>query len=102
MAEVVYHFEWDAAKARANLAKHRVSFRTATGVFRDALALTVYDEEHSEDEERWVTLGRTPGGQYLVVVHTWETITSDEVRLRIISARSADRQEIRDYEETPR
>ncbi len=102
MAKVVYHFEWDAAKARTNLAKHRVSFRAATVVFRDPLALTVYDEEHSADEERWVTLGRTPSGQYLVVVHTWEVVAADAVRLRIISARGAEPQEIRDYEETPR
>lgn len=75
MTKVVYHFEWDAAKARANLSKHGVSFRTATVVFRDPLALTVYDEEHSEDEERWVTLGRAPGGQYLVVAHTFAEIS---------------------------
>ncbi len=99
---IVYDFAWDAAKARTNLRKHGVSFRLATEAFRDPLALTLYDEEHSEDEERWVTLGHTPGGQYLVVVHTWEEVTAEEIRIRIISAREADRQEIRDYEQTPR
>lgn len=101
-AQIVYHFEWGAAKARTNLAKHRVSFRAATGVFRDPLALAVYDEEHSEDEERWVTLGRTKNKQYLVVVHTWESVAADEIRIRIISAREAEPQEIRNYEEAPR
>jgi hypothetical protein len=52
-----YVFEWDPAKAAENLAKHRVAFETAATVFRDALALTVYDSEHSEAEERWATMG---------------------------------------------
>ena len=50
--EIVYDFEWDAAKVRTNLRKHGVSFRSATAVFRDPLALTTYDDEHSETEER--------------------------------------------------
>lgn len=49
-AQFVYHFEWDAVKARTNLKKHAVSFRSATAVFRDPLALTTYDDEHSEGE----------------------------------------------------
>ena len=101
-AKIVYHFEWNAAKARTNLRKHGVSFRAATGVFRDQLALTTYDDEHSETEERWVTLGRTENGQYLVVVHTFAHVSELETHIRIISARAADRQEIRDYEQAPR
>ncbi len=101
-ARIVYHFEWDAAKARTNLRKHGVSFRSATAVFRDPLALTTYDDAHSEDEERWATLGRLETGQYLVVVHTFAQVSEAEIHIRIISARAADRQEIRDYEEVPR
>ena len=101
-AKVVYHFEWDAGKARTNLRKHGVSYRTATAVFRDPLALSIYDDEHSEDEECWVTLGRTPGGQYLVVIHTFTQTDETEIHIRIISAREADRWEIRDYEQAPR
>lgn len=101
-AGIVYDFEWDAGKVRTNLRKHGVSFRAATAVFRDPLARTVFDEEHSEDEERWVTLGRTQNGQYLVVVHTFTQVSESEIHIRIISAREADRQEIRDYEEAPR
>lgn len=100
--EIVYDFEWDAAKARTNLRKHGVSFRSATGVFRDPLALTTFDDEHSEDEERWVTLGRTENGQYLVVIHAFAQVSETEIHIRIISARAADRQEIRDYEQAPR
>lgn len=99
---LVYHFDWDANKARSNQRKHAVSFQLATTVFRDPLALTIYDDEHSENEERWVTLGRAGNGRTLVVVHTAVQTLPTEIRVRIISARKADRDEIRDYEETPR
>ena len=99
--KIVYHFEWDEKKAETNLSKHKVGFQLATSVFRDPLALTVYDGEHSESEERWATLGRAENRQYLVVVHTYETIITTQVRIRIISARKADTHEIRDYEDVP-
>ena len=97
-----FDFDWDANKARANLKKHQVPFRLATSVFRDPLARTIYDTEHSDDEERWVTLGRAANGQVLVVVHTSEEVSATEQRIRIISARRADKLEARDYEQTPR
>jgi uncharacterized DUF497 family protein len=97
-----YYFDWDPNKARTNLKKHGVSFRLATTVFRDPWTLTIYDDEHSEHEERWVTLGRTGNGQYLVVVHTLEWLSTTETKVRIISARKANRQEIHDYEDAPR
>lgn len=65
-----YDFDWDPSKARGNLRKHGVSFRLATTVFHDPLALTIFDDEHSAREERWVTIGKAENGQYLVVVHT--------------------------------
>lgn len=97
-----FDFDWDANKARSNLAKHGVSFRLATSVFRDPLALTIFDDEHSIDEDRWVTLGRAQNGQVLVVVHTSEAASSTELHVRIISARRADPAEVRDYEQAPR
>ena len=99
---LVYHFEWDAAKARSNAAKHGITFRLATTVFRDPLALTIFDEEHSENEERWVMLGQAENGQYLVVIHTVRHTSPGDMTVRIISARVADRDEVRDYQETPR
>lgn len=90
-------FDWDPKKARTNLAKHGVSFRLATSVFRDALALTIFDEDHSDDEDRWVTLGRAQNRQVLVVVHTSEETSSTELHIRIISARRADPAEVIDY-----
>ncbi|MDT8322454.1 MAG: BrnT family toxin [Xanthomonadales bacterium] len=66
-----YHFEWDPAKAAGNRRKHGVGFELAATVFRDPLALSCFDEEHSEAEERWVTLGLAGNGRLLAVVHTF-------------------------------
>ena len=63
---VVYDFDWYPAKAQSNLRKHGVSFRLATTVFRDPLAITLYDEDHSDDEDRWVTLGYAETGILIV------------------------------------
>ncbi len=50
------HFEWDPVKAVKNVNKHSVSFRQASEVFCDAMALTIFDESNSNpDEERWIT-----------------------------------------------
>jgi uncharacterized DUF497 family protein len=95
---VIYDFDWDPAKARYNQRKHKVSFNLATTVLRDPLAITIYDTEHSEDEDRWITLGQAANGQLMVVVHTWTLIESAEVKVRIGSARRADATEARDYQ----
>jgi len=50
-------FDWATLKAESNLAKHGVSFEDAMTVFLDPRALTIFDEDHSDDEERWITLG---------------------------------------------
>ena len=54
-----YNFEWDPKKAKANVIKHCVSFEQATEVLWDALQLSIFDEEHSDTEDRWITLGKT-------------------------------------------
>jgi uncharacterized protein len=87
-------FEWDDRKARQNLRKHQVDFTEASTVFADTLSITIPDPDHSEDEERWVTIGLSNRQRLLVVVHTEE-----EETIRIISARTADRLERRKYEE---
>ena len=53
---LTYHFDWDPVKAQTNVREHEIAFRLATTVFHDPLALTVYDEPHSESEERWATI----------------------------------------------
>jgi uncharacterized DUF497 family protein len=99
MAAFLYEFAWDPVKARANFSKHGVDFERAAQVFRDPLALTIPDEEHSENEVRWITMGKDMTGRYLVVVHTFEQLTTDLGRIRLISARRPTRAEVHAYEE---
>jgi uncharacterized protein len=87
-------FEWDPAKAAANLAKHGVSFEEASTVFRDALSQTGEDPDHSVGEERFVTFGVSSRGRLLVVAHT-----EQGDKIRIISARPALSGERKLYEE---
>ena len=85
-------FEWDNAKAQANLRKHGVDFADAATVFEDEAALTVPDA--GTNEERYATLAADALGRVLVVAYTWR---GD--RLRIISARKASPSERRAYGE---
>jgi hypothetical protein len=95
-----YTFEWDPIKAKENLRKHRVSFERAAELFLDPLATSILDEEHSQEEQRWVTIGRQSHGRALVVVHTFSEASAEEWKIRIISARTATKREARSYEET--
>ncbi len=92
-----YNFEWNPAKARENVRKHKVSFERAAQVFRDPDILSIEDEEHSEQEDRWVSMGRDSNGVVLVVVHTFREIDPENVAIRIISARKATRREAKQY-----
>ena len=92
-----YTFDWDPKKADLNARKHGISFdRTAT-VFLDPRAISIPDEEHIDEEERWVTLGLDDSGRLLVVVHTFEELDGERCRIRLISARKATRSESRQY-----
>ena len=99
MSTFVHDFEWDPPKAEANFAKHGVSFERATEVFRDPLALTIPDDDHSVGEFRWITLGKDGRSQYVLVVHTYDQSDEAVARIRIISARKPSRAEIHEYEE---
>ena len=99
MAAFRYEFEWDPEKARTNFSRHVVDFERAATVFLDPLAVTIPDTEHSETEVRWITLGKDAGGQYTLVVHTFEWLADEQGLVRLISARRPTRAEIRDYEE---
>ena len=87
-------FEWDPAKASANLRKHQVSFHEARTVFFDDCAIQFLDEGHSLDEERCILLGMSSGARLLVVCHC-ERGGGDVIR--IISARKATRLEASFY-----
>jgi uncharacterized DUF497 family protein len=86
-------FEWDADKAASNIAKHGVSFEEAATVFGDPLSLTAFDPDHSQDEDRYITMGSSVDHRLLLVSHT-----DREDRVRIISARLATRRERKAYE----
>jgi len=92
-----YNFEWDPAKSKANIKKHRVGFDRATEVFIDPMMLTVYDEAHSESEDRWITLGQDRNNVTLVVVHTFKEVDQSDALIRIFSARRATKKEGRQY-----
>lgn len=92
-----YNFEWDPTKANANYRKHRVGFDRATEIFRDPFMLSIFDEEHSQVEDRWITIGKDRNDVPLVVVHTFREIDKDEFNIRIISARKATKREIKQY-----
>jgi len=95
-----FDLEWDPAKAKQNLTKHGVSFGQAATVLLDPLVVNLYDDEHSQDEERWVTLGRSVQGTILVVVHTFDEQPRGNITVRIISARRATKREQKRYEAT--
>ncbi len=73
-------------------------FRTSATVFLDANQVSVLDEEHDPDEERYITLGIDSTGIMLVVVHAFRQTSPSESNIRIISARKATRAEIKQYE----
>jgi uncharacterized DUF497 family protein len=84
-------FEWDPAKALASMRKHKVPFLVAFEVFKDENRVERPDDSDDEDEERWIVLGRVEE-RVLTVVYT-----KRGSRIRLISARSATRNEDRIY-----
>jgi uncharacterized DUF497 family protein len=91
MHNAAVEIEFDPAKARANLRKHRVSFTDAEQALRDPLAVSIEDPD-AEGEQRFVTLGMDTLGRVLVVVHT-----TRQDRVRLISARKASKGEVEQY-----
>ena len=86
-------FEWDEEKAQSNLKKHGVSFEEAATIFNDPKIATISDPDHSEDEERYVSIGRSVIMRLLSVIHTFR-----KERIRLISARKATKAEKKNYE----
>ena len=93
-----YRFEWDPVKARENAKKHRITFERGATVFLDPNALSLFDEQHSEVEERWITLGLDNTGTLLVVCHSYREETETSASIRLISARKATKKETKQYQ----
>jgi uncharacterized DUF497 family protein len=87
-------FEWDPAKAAANVKKHGVSFEEARSVFYDDFAVQFFDDDHSSDEARFLLLGMSAVSRLLLVCHCEREAGNV---IRIISARKATRRESAHY-----
>ena len=85
---------WDPNKAIGNIQKHNVSFEEAKTVFDDPLYVDLYDPDHSEDESRYLIIGKSRGGSLLIVSYTERGNA-----IRIITARDVTRAEREAYEE---
>lgn len=83
-------FDWDSAKAAANIKKHGISFEEAQSVFYDEFAVQFFDEEHSTGEERFLLLGMSTRGRLLLICHCEREAGNI---IRIISARKATKTE---------
>jgi uncharacterized DUF497 family protein len=86
-------FEWDDEKATNNLKKHGVSFEEGATIFNDPKVATISDPDHSEDEERFISIGISVIRRLLTVIHTYR-----KTRIRLISARKATKAEKNNYE----
>ena len=87
-------FEWDDKKAKSNLKKHGVSFEEAQSVFFDDQAVQFWDDQNSKDEDRFLMLGLSNKFRILLVVHCFR---ESESTIRIISARKATKNEMKEY-----
>jgi len=88
------NYEWDASKAKTNLRKHGVSFEEASTVFLDPLAITFPDPDHSDEDDREITIGLTTKNRVVFVSHC-----PRGDRTLIIGARRTTRKERKQYEE---
>lgn len=90
-------FEWDEAKSRSNLAKHKVSFEVARLAFNDPNVVS-FAGYYDQGELRYDVIGKVTESSYLRVTYTVRGAGESE-RIRIISARKADRKEQGIYDE---
>ena len=88
------NFDWDNNKNIANINKHGISFKEAATVFSDINAVEIDDVEHSQDEDRFLIIGRSRKLRLLVVCHCYR---ENDTVIRIISARKAANEEIELY-----
>ncbi|MBS1805041.1 MAG: BrnT family toxin [Acidobacteria bacterium] len=86
-------FEWHSSKATMNLRKHGVSFEEACTVFGDVMYLEVPDQDHSDEESRYLAIGMSSQGRLVTVI-----FTERGKKLRLISARVSEPWERSEYE----
>jgi len=86
-------FEWDKEKAKNNLKKHKVSFDEAVSVFYDPLSATFGDPDHSENEQRLITIGYSSHSRLLVVSHAERGMATRIISARLTTAHERKRHE---------
>ncbi|NJN80769.1 MAG: BrnT family toxin [Anaerolineales bacterium] len=94
-----FSFEWDTNKAKINLKKHQISFEEGKTIFADPFLITTLDEEHSDKEERFISIGTSTKQRILLVIHLEKIDFTDNIVIRIISCRKATSTERKIYEE---
>jgi uncharacterized DUF497 family protein len=96
-------YEWDEAKNRLNQKKHRISFEMAALAFEDDCCLVRPDRVDETGEQRWYAIGAArlspDASVVLFVVHVYREEIDGEEIIRIISARRADKDDYRRYQE---
>jgi hypothetical protein len=91
---MIMDFEWNEDKAKNNLLKHKVTFDEAKTVFEDPFFIDFYDPDHSDNEDRFIIIGKSLQNRLLIVSYT-ERIR----KIRLISARDVTQGERDVYEE---
>jgi uncharacterized DUF497 family protein len=86
------NYEWDPAKNLENIRKHKVNFEQAVPAIEDPYRLFLYDEAHSQNEDRYIVIGNAEGRVLFV-----SEVEIDEDTTRIISARRAKNKEMEAY-----
>ena len=92
-------FEWNEAKAKSNLQKHKISFDEALTIFDDSRSVTYLDDFYLSVEERFISIGTSMNSRILLVVYTEKDKSADAVIIRIISCRKATALERETYEQ---
>lgn len=87
-------FDWDLGNENKNWVKHQISNSESEEIFFDKDKIILKDVLHSEKEDRFIIFGKTKKTKILLVV-----FTKRKNKVRIISARVADKKERKFYEE---
>ena len=85
-------FAWDSEKAESNLDKHGVSFEQGMTIFSDPDEVMLPDPDHSNEEERYISIGRATNGEVMLACYT-----ENDNLIRLISVRRAAPAEIQIY-----
>lgn len=90
----VFEFDWDKGNIGKNK-KHNLEDRGVEEAFLDEGKVIYKDILHSKNEERFIIIGRTQNDRLIYIAFTYR-----RKKVRIISARDANKKEAKFYEET--